>query len=472
MNLAWFEKIAPHLANPLVLIGFVMLLAYGIHWQLMKSGLLSKVDKKDSGLIIRLFLRYGFWLALAMLLAGFLLQFAGIGLSAWNSYMDKEKVQIQAVNERQVAEKLLAPLQGQLQAKDEQIKALTEAITALSKTGAPAASINAALQELEQGNTAKAQAIFAEVLRSKEAEGRQANKEAAAAARHLGALAYRNNPKEALLAYRKAVQLDPDNAAGWNMLGLLLTRTGELAQAEEAYRKVLALAEAHQDKEEQSAALGNLGIVYKTRGELDKAEEMYRKSLEISEALGLKEGMAQDYGNLGNVYQTRGELDKAEEMYRKSLEISEALGLKEATANQYGNLGIVYKTRGELDKAEEMYRKGLELDQALGRKEGMAAKYGNLGIVYKTRGELDKAEEMYRKGLELDQALGSKEGMAAKYGNLGIVYKTRGELDKAEEYWRKSLSLFQEMGAMQHPGAKQVQQWLDELAKAKSGGVR
>jgi len=58
-----------------------------------------------------------------------------------------------------LAEKLLVPLQGQLEAKDQQIKALTEAITALSKTGAPAASIEAALQALEQGDTAKAQAV-------------------------------------------------------------------------------------------------------------------------------------------------------------------------------------------------------------------------------------------------------------------------------------------------------------------------
>jgi len=128
-----------------------------------------------------------------------------------------------------LAEKLLAPLQGQLEAKDQQIKALTDAIAALSKTGAPAASIEAALQALAQGNTAKAQAIFAEVLRSKEAEGRQANKEAAAAARHLGALAYLHDTNGALAAYRKAVELDPDNAEGWNILGHLLHRTGELS---------------------------------------------------------------------------------------------------------------------------------------------------------------------------------------------------------------------------------------------------
>ena len=276
-----------------------------------------------------------------------------------------------------LAATLLAPLQGQLEAKDEQIKALTDAIAALSKTGAPAASINAALQELEQGNTAKAQVIFAEVLRTKEEEGKQANKEAAAA-RHLGALAYMNNPKEALLAYQKATELDLDNADGWNQLGNLLYRTGEIAQAEDAYRKVLALAEAHQDKEKQAWALGNLGIVYRTRGDLDKAEEMHRKALELDQALGSKEGLAKQYASLGLVYRTRGELDKAEEMHRKALALNQALGRKEGMARDYGNLGLVYDTRGDLDKAEEMYQKGLELDQALGRKEGMAKQYGNL----------------------------------------------------------------------------------------------
>ncbi|MGR0480550.1 MAG: tetratricopeptide repeat protein [Candidatus Electronema sp. V4] len=457
MDISSFEKIAPHLANPLVLVGFVLLLAYGIHWQLMKSGLLSKVDKKDSGIIIRLFLRYGFWLALTLLLAG-------VGLSAWNSWIDK----VPPVDAGQLAEKLLAPLQGELATKNEQIKALTEAVIALSKTGASAASINDALQALQQGHTAKAQAIFAEVLRSKEAEGRQANKEAAAAARHLGALAFMSDTKAALAAYQKAVQLDPNDADGWNQLASLLLRTGELTQAEEAYRKVLALAEAHQNKQEQAMAFGNLGLVYRTRGELDKAEEMHRKALALNQALGRREGMALAFGNLGLVYRTRGELDKAEEMHRKALALNEALGHREGMALAFGNLGLVYQTRGELDKAEEMHRKALALNEALGHKEYMAANYGNLGLVYMTRGELDKAEEMYGKSLEISEALGLKETMANGYTNLGLVYAQRGNLAQAEELWKKSLILYQEMGAIQHEGAKKVQQWLDKLAQERA----
>lgn len=454
MNLAGFEKIAPHLSSPLVLVGFVMLLAYGIHWQLMKSGLLRQVTQKDSGLIIRLFLRYGFWLALALLVAGF-------GLAGWNKYMDK----VQPVDAAKLAVKLLEPLQGQLQAKDEQIKALTEAITALSKTDAPAKDINDALQKLEKGNTAQAQAIFAEVLKAKEAAGVAANKEAAAAARHLGALAYLSNPKEALLSYQKAVQLDPDDAEGWNMLGVRFDRTGELTQAEEAYRKLLTLGEVHQDKKEQAWAYGNLGLVYEGRGELSRAEEMHRKALALNKAVGSEQDMSSNYGNLGNVHWRRGELDNAEQMYKKALTLAEALGYKEGMAADYSGLANVFYTLGELDKAEEMYKKSLEIDQALGIKIDMAEAYSNLGVVYKTRGELDKAEEMYRKSLEISETFGLKEITAGLYFNLGLLYVKRGNPAQAKAFWKKSLRLYEEMEAILNPDAQKVQQSLDELTR-------
>ncbi len=459
MNIVGFEKIAKYLAVPLVLVGFVLMLAFGIHSQLIDSGLLTQVSPEESGAIIRLMLRYGLQLGLCVTVLGF-------GLAAWSKHLDKK---VQPVDAGKVAERLYTQLDRkdkQLEAKDEQIKALTEAVTALAKADAPAKSINDALRELKKGNTAQAQAIFAEVLKTKEPEGQKANKEAAAAAKHLGALAYMNNPKAALAAYQKAVTLDPDNAEGWNMLGHLLRRTGELVQAEEAYHKVLALGEAHQDQEEQAAAYGNLGIVHWTRDELDQAEQMHKNALEINETLDSKRGMAVNYTNLGLVYQRRGKLDKAEEMCRKALALDEALGRKESMAQNYGNLGALYYICGDLEQAEQMHKKALAINKALGRREDMAGDYGNIGIVYGTLGDLNQAEQMYRKALEIHEFLGSKEGMAQDYGNLGGVYQARGDLDQAEALWRKSLSLYQAM--QQHPGAKIVQQALDKLAQQRN----
>jgi TPR repeat protein len=59
------------------------------------------------------------------------------------------------------------------------------------------------------------------------------NRDAAEAARHLGALAFLDNTEEALRWYRRAVELDPANADEWNWLGLLYYRTGQLDQRTE-----------------------------------------------------------------------------------------------------------------------------------------------------------------------------------------------------------------------------------------------
>ncbi len=339
-----------------------------------------------------------------------------------------------------------AQREGDLQEQVRQLSAAVEALSAERSDPDAPPGIDEALRLLKDGDTGAAEAVFEEVKARRKAEGEGALKEAAAAARHIGALAYLHDTDRALAAYREAVALDPDDPDGWNQLGLLLDRTGDLECAAEAYKRVLALANRAADQGLIAVATGNLGILYTIQGNLEDAEEMYRKSLEIEEALGHREGMAGDYGNLGILYQTRGEFVRAEEMFRKSLEIEEALGHKEGMANQYGNLGILYQTRGEFDRAKVMYRKSLDIDEALGRKEGMANQYGNLGNLYLTQEEFDRAEEMFRKSLDINKALGRKESMAKQYGNLGSLYQSRGELDRAEEMVHKSLDLNKALG--------------------------
>jgi hypothetical protein len=81
-----FSKVAPYLTNPLVLIGFVLLLFFGIHRALIKSGVLTPVSKTASSKIVRLLLHYGFIVALLLTLFGF-------GLTAWNEYLKTKGTQ-------------------------------------------------------------------------------------------------------------------------------------------------------------------------------------------------------------------------------------------------------------------------------------------------------------------------------------------------------------------------------------------
>jgi len=122
-----------------------------------------------------------------------------------------------------------------------ELAALQEALSALPKqTEIPdsQARIKEALAEAAKGNTALAEVIFSEVEERKIAEGKADYQAAAEAARHRGALAFLHDTDKAIAAYRRATELDPENADGWNQLGQFLYRTGVLDSAEAAYREV------------------------------------------------------------------------------------------------------------------------------------------------------------------------------------------------------------------------------------------
>ncbi|MCG8050222.1 MAG: tetratricopeptide repeat protein, partial [Candidatus Thiodiazotropha endolucinida] len=337
----------------------------------------------------------------------------GFGLKAFEIHQASQPtVDVNSIVEGYAAsQRLLGQQEAELADTKEQLTAAVTELARLRDADNAPPGIEKALELLEQGNADKAEAIFQNIATKREKD----IKEAAAAYRHLGALAFLTETQKAITAYRRSTELEPDNPKGWNQLGVLLYRTGQIDEAFAAYRRVETLGKENADKISLAVPYTNLGLLYWTRGELDQAEAMYKKSLAIEEALGRQEGMAKNYTNLGILYRTRGELDQAEAMYKKSLVINEALGRQEGMASNYGNLGILYQTRGEFDQAEAMYKKSLAIEEALGRQEGMASNYTNLGLLYRTRGELDQAEAMYKKSLVINEALGRQEGMAKNY---------------------------------------------------------
>src|SRR4051794_3507051 len=195
-----FAKIAPYLANPLVLVGFALLLFFGIHRTLIKSGLLRPPSARDSSVIIRALLRHGFVIALVIILAGF------VDAAVKAYFESQERVAIAKVN----VDALVDPYRDQIAAStkreeeyQEQIRQLTAAFTALAQKAEqpnPQPGVKEALEQLAKGDTQAAEKIFATTLEQREAEGKTNFKEAAEAARHLGALAFLHDTQKALAA--------------------------------------------------------------------------------------------------------------------------------------------------------------------------------------------------------------------------------------------------------------------------------
>jgi hypothetical protein len=70
-----FAKIAPYLQDPLVLIGFVLLLFFGFGRAILKAGVIPVLDQGGGYLILSRVLLYGFVLAFAIVALGFGLKY-------------------------------------------------------------------------------------------------------------------------------------------------------------------------------------------------------------------------------------------------------------------------------------------------------------------------------------------------------------------------------------------------------------
>lgn len=356
---------------------------------------------------------------------------------------------------------LTANHQQETQAKDEQIKALTHAITALSQGKGvigTEAEINSAFDALKRGDTTEAKKLFTQAAEKSESVIQAESLKSAEIYRNLGALAFWDNTQEALNAYRRVTELEPDNADGWNELGNLLIRTGELNKAIDAYQKVWELGKLQKNNELIAMACNNLGVIYSKLSELDKAVDFFFKALKINVILEHRESIAEGYVNIGLVYQNIGKLDDAIEYFNKALKIDESINNKRGMADDYSNLGEAYRIKGKLSKALEFYRKALTIYESLNYQKGIANNYSNLGVAFLSSMQLDNAIEFYNKSLKINEKLFRKENIAINCEGLGAAYAEKGNKAEAKRYWQRSIELY-----INSPRVKIVQGWLDAL---------
>ena len=151
-----------------------------------------------------------------------------------------------------------------------------------------------ALGLLKAGDVAEAAKILLSVAEEKTARIKKDSKDAAIAYRNLGAIAGLGNPKQALDAYRKTIELDPDDTESLLWAGWIESERGELNDAERRFRRVLALTQGNEAGWLRSWALTGIGDVLVAQGNLPEALKTYRDSLAIRDRLAKS-----DPGNAG-----------------------------------------------------------------------------------------------------------------------------------------------------------------------------
>lgn len=220
-------------------------------------------------------------------------------------------------------------------------------------------------------------------------------------------------PEEALAAFERHVELQPD-AAAHDLLAHALILTGRYREAEGALDRALEL-----DPQHSTLVLGKLHFA---RGSYRRAWEMFDSYRIHSERPSVE---ATGYWHLARVRLAQDRADEAVENARK------ALKLKPDAAPALWVLGLAHVRRGDLPAAA-LAERIRELRDGTDSLRGMEYYHHLRGRTAQARGELDRALGEYRRALEL-----YPEDRAFFQHAVAELLAAQGDLDGAEEAYRR-----------------------------------
>ncbi|MGO9172280.1 MAG: caspase family protein [Rhodomicrobium sp.] len=238
-----------------------------------------------------------------------------------------------------------------------------------------------ALEKLKTGDTAAAERLFQEDLDAEAAEEKaeaaarvERRKKAAASARNIAALARWSDVAKALIYYKRALDLDPDDANTWNDYAGAAQDAGRTDEAKAAFEQAALKASGEDAQSVRYWALNGQGDIALAQGSLPEALRIYRSAQEAMDRLaradpgnaGWQRDLSVSYEKVGNVLVAQGKLPDALKAFQDSLAIRDRLaradpgnaGWQRDVATSYERLIVIYLKTGEKEKAAQLLADG------------------------------------------------------------------------------------------------------------------
>ncbi len=220
-------------------------------------------------------------------------------------------------------------------------------------------------------------------------------------------LAHTGRAREALVFFRKAINLDPGAEPPKFAMATALRTLGEEDQAQQVYREL----REHKDlgvRKDQASARSNLANQLLHENQPLKAAEIYRQMIQL------------DGGDARTYYNLALALDQAGDKQGERSALNEAIRLDPGLAKVQNQLGFLDLSEGNLPEAEKRLRAAVDLDPQF------AEAQANLGVLYGRKGQLDKAEQYLRSAVDNDRHF------ARAYTNLALILARQGRSTEAE----------------------------------------
>ncbi|MCU0240687.1 MAG: tetratricopeptide repeat protein, partial [Pyrinomonadaceae bacterium] len=216
---------------------------------------------------------------------------------------------------------------------------------------------------------------------------------------------------------RKALEIDPNNAIGYDQLGVSLELRGVIdGETQDAYKRAIQIDPSF------ALAYAHLGRLQRRNGLANESASNYRQAVQFatdvptmilvaevmqsqqkytdSEQL-LRRAIREDEKNpsalflLGRALLIRQSFDEAEKVLKTSLAVSPNSFIP------YSILALVYQRRGNLDESEKTLNKALNI-ASVGEKKQLSQEFVRLGDEYLKMRKNKDAVRVFNQALNLD----------------------------------------------------------------------
>ncbi len=216
----------------------------------------------------------------------------------------------------------------------------------------------------------------------------------------------------------RALDLDPADSEGWEMLTSLYLQVDRLNDARQAIKRSLRY---YPDNSRQYLVLGS---IYDQEGQRDKAAAEYRHALSLTDSTDVSQ-LSRIYGAMGDNLYASEQADSAFVYYQKSLlyDPDNTLALN--------NCAYYLACEGrDLDRALEM------IEKAVGAEPENATSMDTYAWVLFKRKDYAKAREIIDRTLSL-----TDERSEEILEHAGDIYFMDGDPDGALRFWKEALEL-------------------------------
>jgi tetratricopeptide (TPR) repeat protein len=250
--------------------------------------------------------------------------------------------------------------------------------------------------------------------------------------------------KEALLAYDKAIQIDPENVGAWDGKALALRSlsiaendTDKYNESLEAYdmaielydRKIKANPQDTNALYYKGLALTGRALTMKAGEKLNISSDKEDRVRYFEEAINAYDRAIEIDPKYVTVWKNKGNILYSLGKYNESLEaLDEAIEIVPEYGPAWYSKGLVLSELGRYEEAVQAYDKALE---TLPENAGIWYSKGN---AFYGEGDYDKALECYDYAIKLDQSLAEAwHGKGIAFEKLGLDTSANAAFDRARQ---------------------------------------